>query len=116
VNHPEFELIEDLVAANRILAQYGVLDGYGHVSVRSQRDPARYLMSRSVAPESVSADIIIELDLDSNPVEQSETTVDGAVNVAQRLPFIHPGRQRLHQHFEYEYSMPERESRPSASR
>ena len=47
-------LIEDLVAANRILAQEGVLDGWGHVSVRHDRDPNRYLLSRSLAPELVA--------------------------------------------------------------
>src|SRR5712691_7986118 len=36
------KLIEDLVAANRILAKEGVLDGYGHVSVRHNRNPNRY--------------------------------------------------------------------------
>ncbi len=33
---------EDLVAAYRILAEFGVIDAYGHVSVRSERDPNRY--------------------------------------------------------------------------
>jgi ribulose-5-phosphate 4-epimerase/fuculose-1-phosphate aldolase len=59
----------DLVAASRILADQGVLDGYGHVTVRHQHDPNRYLMSRSMAPEIVTADDILELDLDSNPVD-----------------------------------------------
>ena len=63
------QLIDDLVAANRILADQGVLDGWGHVSVRHPRDPTRYLLSRSRAPELVSADDIMEFDLDSNPVE-----------------------------------------------
>ena len=40
-------LIDDLVAANRILADQGVVDGYGHVSARHPADPQRYLMSRS---------------------------------------------------------------------
>jgi ribulose-5-phosphate 4-epimerase/fuculose-1-phosphate aldolase len=62
-------LIEDLVAANRILADQGVVDGYGHVSVRHDRDPNRYLMSRSIAPELVTAADIMEYDLDSNPVD-----------------------------------------------
>ena len=44
-------LVEDLVAANRILAKEGVLDGWGHVSVRHDRDPGRFLLSRSLAPE-----------------------------------------------------------------
>lgn len=63
-------LIEDLVAANRILADQGVLDGYGHVSVRHDRDPSRYLLSRSRAPELVTADDLMEYDLDSDPVDQ----------------------------------------------
>jgi Class II Aldolase and Adducin N-terminal domain len=65
----EPQLIEDLVAANRILADQGVLDGWGHVSVRHPRDPNHYLLSRSRAPELVSAEDIMEFDLDSNPVD-----------------------------------------------
>lgn len=61
-------LIEDLVAANRILADQGVLDGYGHVSARHPDDPRRYLLSRSRAPELVTADDVLEFDLDSSPV------------------------------------------------
>ena len=63
------QLIDDLVAANRILADQAVLDGWGHVSVWHPHDPTRYLLSRSRAPELVSADDIMEFDLDSNPVE-----------------------------------------------
>jgi hypothetical protein len=64
---PEF--VDDLVAASRILADQGVVDGYGHVSVRHDRDPARYLMSRSLAPALVTAADIMEWDLDSVPVD-----------------------------------------------
>jgi len=63
-------LIEDLVAANRILADQGVLDGFGHVSLRHPKNPDRYLLSCSRAPELVCADDIMEFDLDSNPVDQ----------------------------------------------
>ena len=66
------ELIEDLVAANRILALEGVLDGWGHVSVRHDRDPNRYLLSRNLAPELVSVEDILEFDLDNSPVEVAE--------------------------------------------
>src|SRR6516162_11414684 len=62
-------LIEDLVAANRILAEEGVLDAYGHVSIRHPSDPNRYLMSRSLAPVLVTASDIMEYDLDSNPID-----------------------------------------------
>ena len=62
-------LIEDIVAANRILADQGVVDGYGHVSVRHPADPQRYLMSRSIAPETVTTADIMEYDLDSTAVD-----------------------------------------------
>ncbi len=68
-------LIEDLVAANRILADQGVLDGYGHVSVRHPKNPQRYLLSRSRAPELVTAEDIMEFDLDSTPVDQRGRTM-----------------------------------------
>ena len=75
-------VIEDLVAANRILASEGVLDAYGHVSIRHPDNPNRYLMSRSLAPVLVTADDIIEYDLDSNAVDAR-----GRTNVQER--FIH---------------------------
>ena len=62
------KLVTDLVAANRILAREGVLDGWGHVSVRHNLDPGRYLLSRSLAPEFVSVSDILEFDLDNNPM------------------------------------------------
>ncbi len=68
-------VIEDLVAANRILADQGVLDGYGHVSVRHPKNPQRYLLSRSRAPALVTAEDIMEYDLDSAPVDQQGRTM-----------------------------------------
>ncbi len=64
------QLIEDLVAANRILADQGVLDAYGHVSIRHPTNPNRYLISRAMSPANVTAADIMEFDLDSNPVDQ----------------------------------------------
>jgi ribulose-5-phosphate 4-epimerase/fuculose-1-phosphate aldolase len=61
-------LAEDLVAANRILAEHGVLDAYGHVSARSPVDPSRFFMSRSLAPELVAAVDLQEYGADSEPV------------------------------------------------
>jgi HCOMODA/2-hydroxy-3-carboxy-muconic semialdehyde decarboxylase len=63
------DLADDLVAANRTLARLSVLDAFGHVSVRDPRDPRRYLISRSIAPESVTAADILVLDLDSEIVD-----------------------------------------------
>ena len=58
--------IEDLVVANKILVELGVLDAYGHVSIRVPGDPKHFLMSRSVAPESVTPADILEHDLEGN--------------------------------------------------
>jgi len=66
---PDPKLIEDLVAASRILADQGLLDGWGHVSVRHNGDPNRYLMSRGLAANLVTANDILEFDLDSRPVD-----------------------------------------------
>ncbi len=63
-------LLEDLVAANRILAEHGVIDGYGHVSVRCEKNPNRYWIARSLAPELVTEADLMEFDLDSNPIDQ----------------------------------------------
>jgi HCOMODA/2-hydroxy-3-carboxy-muconic semialdehyde decarboxylase len=62
-------LIADLVVANHILSDQGVLDGFGHVSVRHPADPNRFLMSRSLAPALVTAEDIMEYDLDGQPVD-----------------------------------------------
>jgi HCOMODA/2-hydroxy-3-carboxy-muconic semialdehyde decarboxylase len=62
-------LIQDLIAANRTLAAHGIVDAYGHVSVRHDKDPSRFLMSGSRAPELVSEADIIEYDLDAAPID-----------------------------------------------
>jgi len=62
------QLIDDLVAASRILAMHEVLDAYGHVSARSDRKPERFVMSRSLAPALVTAADLMELDADSEPL------------------------------------------------
>jgi ribulose-5-phosphate 4-epimerase/fuculose-1-phosphate aldolase len=61
-------LMEDLVISYRTLADLGVIDAYGHVSVRSDGDPNRYLLARAVAPELVTEEDILEFDLDSHPI------------------------------------------------
>ena len=76
--------IDDLVAANRTLARLGVLDAFGHVSVRDPRNPHRYLIARSIAPESVTAADILILDLDCQTVDPKD---DGKLLYRER--FIH---------------------------
>ena len=61
-------LIDDLVTGSRILAAEGVLDGYGHISARSDKRPDRFIMSRSRAPALVTAADLMELDADSEPL------------------------------------------------
>ncbi len=61
-------LIDDLVAANHILYNHGVVDGYGHVSFRSPTNANRFYMAAAVAPGRVTAGDVIELDLDGNIV------------------------------------------------
>jgi len=58
-------VLDDLVAANRILAGLGVLDGFGHVSVRHPEREGCYLLSRSLAPELVTRDDVVTYDFAS---------------------------------------------------
>jgi ribulose-5-phosphate 4-epimerase/fuculose-1-phosphate aldolase len=60
----------DLVVAYRTLADHGVVDAYGHVSMRSPVRPDRYLISRALAPEIVTEDDIMEFTLESEPIDQ----------------------------------------------
>jgi HCOMODA/2-hydroxy-3-carboxy-muconic semialdehyde decarboxylase len=76
--------VDDLVVANRTLARLNVLDAFGHVSMRDPRDPHRYLISRSIAPESVTAADILVLDLDSQTVDPKD---EGTLLYRER--FIH---------------------------
>jgi ribulose-5-phosphate 4-epimerase/fuculose-1-phosphate aldolase len=61
-------IIGDLVDANHILYRQGVVDGFGHVSVRHPERPDRFFIARSMAPALVTADDLVVLDLDGNPV------------------------------------------------
>jgi ribulose-5-phosphate 4-epimerase/fuculose-1-phosphate aldolase len=69
--------LDDLAAASRILVDQGVFDAAGHVSMRHPEHPERFLMSRSLAPQLVTPDDIMEFTLDSEPCE-----------VRGRTPFI----------------------------
>jgi HCOMODA/2-hydroxy-3-carboxy-muconic semialdehyde decarboxylase len=62
------ELALDLVAANHILAHNGVLDSFGHVSIRDPRNPNRYLQMQAIAPRDVAVSDLITFDLDSNAI------------------------------------------------
>jgi ribulose-5-phosphate 4-epimerase/fuculose-1-phosphate aldolase len=66
------QLIEDLVAASRILAAHEVLDAYGHVSARSDKRPEHFVMSRSRAPALVTAADLIEWNADSEAASREK--------------------------------------------
>jgi HCOMODA/2-hydroxy-3-carboxy-muconic semialdehyde decarboxylase len=74
--------IGQLLIANRILANEGIVDAYGHVSMRHPHDPARYLLSWSRSPELVERADIMAFTLDGNPVNN-----DGRALYLER--FIH---------------------------
>ena len=62
------DLRGDLATAYRIVANEGILDAFGHISLRHPENPQRYFLSRSRAPGLVEPDDILEYDLDSNPI------------------------------------------------
>jgi ribulose-5-phosphate 4-epimerase/fuculose-1-phosphate aldolase len=82
-------LIEELALANRILAHEGVLDAFGHISVRHPTDPRRYLLSRSRSPLLIEPDDILEYTLDSEPVRPpkallyAESVIHGCIYQAR---------------------------------
>ena len=79
----------ELSLANRIVANEGIIDAFGHVSMRHPDNPNRYFLSRSRAPELVSPDDFIEYDLESNPVratdipQYSERVIHGEIYKAR---------------------------------
>lgn len=79
---PDARLIEDLVIANRVIAMEGVVDAWGHVSVRHPQRAGRFLLGRSVAPELMTAADILEYDLDGQAMDPR-----GRASVLER--FIH---------------------------
>jgi ribulose-5-phosphate 4-epimerase/fuculose-1-phosphate aldolase len=76
------ESLEELVSANRILAREGVVDSFGHVSIRHPGLPDRFVMSRARAPECIEVDDLMEFTLEGQPI-------DGAGRKAYAERFIH---------------------------
>ena len=90
---PLAEARQELAIANRILANEGVLDAFGHISLRHPTNPDRYLISRYGAAELMKPDDILELTLDSKPVTPtsarlfSELVIHGCIYQAR--PDVH---------------------------
>jgi HCOMODA/2-hydroxy-3-carboxy-muconic semialdehyde decarboxylase len=70
--NPAAEIARNLVIANRILGHEGILDAWGHVSVRHPDRPDRFLLSRARAPELVEERDLLEFSLDGEPVAPAE--------------------------------------------
>ena len=68
-------VIDDIVIGSHVLAEFGVVDAFGHVSARDPSNPSHFLMSRSLAPALVTADDVMEFDLDGNAVDAKGRTV-----------------------------------------
>jgi ribulose-5-phosphate 4-epimerase/fuculose-1-phosphate aldolase len=68
-------LIKDLVIANRILAKEDVVDAYGHISVRHPDNPKTFFISRSLAPELIEKEDIVELDMSGQPVKDEKRSL-----------------------------------------
>ena len=85
--------LRDLVAANHILAHEGVVDAYGHVSMRHPERPDRFFLAAGCSPELVTLDDIKEYDLDCNPILSDrhpmyvERPIHGAI--FQSRPDVH---------------------------
>jgi ribulose-5-phosphate 4-epimerase/fuculose-1-phosphate aldolase len=83
------EARRELALANRIVANEGVIDAFGHVSMRHPDNPNRYLLSRSRAPELVTPEDFVEYDIDSNPIrdpgvgQYSERVIHGEIYKAR---------------------------------
>jgi ribulose-5-phosphate 4-epimerase/fuculose-1-phosphate aldolase len=69
MSDPDPQLIDDLVDANHILYNEGIVDGFGHVSVRHDKRPDRFFISRNLAPGLVVREDILELDLEGDVVD-----------------------------------------------
>ena len=81
--------LEELVTANHILAKEGVVDSFGHISIRHPENPGRYIMSRSRAPECIEVSDLIEFSLEGKPVDArgmdpyAERHIHGAIYEAR---------------------------------
>ena len=72
---PDPSLVDDLVAANHILFDQGVLDAFGHVSVRHDRQPDRFLLARNMAPGQVTAADVLQFAHDGTPLGAGDRRV-----------------------------------------
>ncbi len=91
--------IADLVVASLILVQEGVLDSFGHVTVRSLKNSNRYFMPRAMPPALVTTNDIVELDLDSVPIDSNAPRTNGERFIHGEIYRVRPDVQAIvHSH------------------
>ena len=91
--------IADLVVASRILVQEGVLDSFGHVTVRSLKNPNHYFMPRAMPPALVTTKDIVELDLNSVPIDANAPRTNGERFIHGEIYRVRPDVQAIvHSH------------------
>ncbi len=74
---PDLVEFQRLVAANRILANEGVVDAFGHVSIRHPDNPDLFVMSRSRSPALVEHSDLMEFDMEGRPLDLRGRTAYG---------------------------------------
>jgi len=87
--------IGDLVLASRILVQEGVLDSFGHVTVRSLKNPNHYFMPRAMPPGLVTAGDIVELDINSVPTDPNAPRTNGERFIHGEIYRVRPDVQAV---------------------
>jgi ribulose-5-phosphate 4-epimerase/fuculose-1-phosphate aldolase len=91
--------IEDLVIACHICANEGVMDSFGHLSVRSAENPERFFMSRALAPAQVTVADIMQFDLAGNPVDPQGRRANGERFIHSEIYKARPDVQAvIHSH------------------
>jgi len=76
-NDPDEARIEDLITASHILTNEGILDSFGHITVRSAKNPQHFFMPRAMPPALVTRADIVEVDLDCKPVAPNAPRLNG---------------------------------------
>jgi HCOMODA/2-hydroxy-3-carboxy-muconic semialdehyde decarboxylase len=96
---PDVQRKADLVTAYKILVNEGILDSFGHVTVRSAKDPNVFYMPRAMPPALVTAKDIVELDLDSVPIDANAPRTNGERFIHGEIYRIRPDVQAIvHSH------------------
>jgi HCOMODA/2-hydroxy-3-carboxy-muconic semialdehyde decarboxylase len=108
--------IEDLVLASRMLVNEGALDSFGHLSVRSVRNPNRFFAPIAMPPGSVTREAILELDLDANQIDPAAGRANGEKFIHSEIYKARPDVQAIghgHSHVMLPFTVtPKRPLRP----